>query len=377
MTVSSPRERLVSLDVFRGMTVAGMLLVNNPGTWSAIYWPLGHAAWHGWTPTDLIFPFFLFIVGVTTDLSLRGRPRGDAVRKIFRRGFLIILFGLLLNAFPFFWWGNIAGNPDPTFLERVVWRFDHLRYAGVLQRIGVVYIVAALISLFTTRRQQIAIAIVVLLGYWGLLTRGPLEPPEATVAAAVDRAVLGTDHIWAQSRTWDPEGPLSTIPAVATALCGILTAGWIRERNLRALILVGIAGLVIGQLWGLVFPINKALWTSSYVVFTAGFACVMLALLILLIDVRGYRGWTKPFVVYGVNPMIAFLGSGIMARAIGSLIKIDYRGEATALQAASYKAFYEPYFTPRLASLLWALSFVMVWLGILWILYRKNWILKV
>ena len=371
------RERLVSLDVFRGMTVAGMLLVNNPGTWSAIYWPLGHAAWHGWTPTDLIFPFFLFIVGVTTDLSLRGRERGDAVRKILRRGFLIILFGLLLNAFPFFWWGNIAGNPDPTFLERVAWRFEHLRYAGVLQRIGIVYIVAALISLYTTRRVQVIITAVILLGYWALLTRGPLEPPEATIAAAVDRAVLGTDHIWAQSKTWDPEGPISTIPAVATALCGTLAAAWIRERNLRALIVAGLAGLLAGQLWGLVFPINKALWTSSYVVFTAGFACVMLALLILLIDVRGLRGWTKPFVVYGVNPMIAFLGSGIMARAIGSLIKVDYQGKTTALQAVTYRAMYEPFFPPKLASLLWAFSFVLVWLGILWVLYRKNWILKV
>src|SRR6188768_2158147 len=145
---SVTNNRLVSLDVFRGATVAAMLLVNNPGTWSAIYWPLEHAEWHGWTPTDLIFPFFLFIVGVTTELSLSGRPRQDAVRKVLKRGFLIILFGLLLNAFPFFWWGKMEGNPDPTFLDRVVWRFDHLRFAGVLQRIGVVYIMAALISLY-------------------------------------------------------------------------------------------------------------------------------------------------------------------------------------------------------------------------------------
>ena len=124
MTVAeAPKPRLLSLDVFRGATIAAMLLVNNPGTWSAIYWPLGHATWHGWTPTDLIFPFFLFVVGVTTELSLRGRPAGDAVRKIIRRGLLIVLFGLLLNAFPFYWWGKIPDNPDPTFWERVAWRW--------------------------------------------------------------------------------------------------------------------------------------------------------------------------------------------------------------------------------------------------------------
>ena len=374
---TTAKERLLSLDVFRGATVAGMLLVNNPGTWSAIYAPLKHAEWHGWTPTDLIFPFFLFIVGVTTDLSLRGRPRADAVRKILRRGFLIVLFGLLLNAFPFFWWGKIPGTEDPTLLQRVVWRAEHLRFAGVLQRIGIVYIVAALISLYTTRRQQIVIAGAILLGYWALLTRGPLEPPEATIAAAIDRAVLGENHIWASSKPWDPEGPLSTIPAVGTALCGILVAAWIRDREVKRLALAGVAALVVGQLWHFVFPINKALWTSSYVVFTAGFACMILALLIWIIDLRGYRRWTKPFVVYGVNPMVAFLGSGIMARAIGSLIKIDYEGKQTALQAVTFKAFYAPFFPPQLASLLWALSFVLLWLLVLWFLYRRNWILKV
>src|SRR5687767_11114220 len=132
------RERLISLDVFRGITIASMLLVNNPGTWSAIFWPLGHAEWHGWTPTDLIFPFFLFIVGVTTDLSLRGRPAGDAVRKILKRGFLIILFGVLLNWFPFYSRGELAGIDNPTVLDRIMWKIDHLRIPGVLQRIGVV-----------------------------------------------------------------------------------------------------------------------------------------------------------------------------------------------------------------------------------------------
>ncbi len=371
------RQRLVSLDVFRGLTVASMLLVNDPGTWSAIYWPLGHAEWHGWTPTDLIFPFFLFIVGVTTDLSLRGRRTANAVQKIVRRGLLIVLFGLLLSAFPFYWWGKIPDVADPTFLQRVAWRFDHLRWPGVLQRIGVVYMVAALISLWTTRKQLLLIAAVILLGYWAVLTRGPLEPPDATIAAKVDRAVIGEKHIWSQSKTWDPEGPLSTIPAVATALLGIAIAPWVRERRVRELLLAGAGGLAMGEVWNLVFPINKGLWTSSYVVFTAGFACVILAICIWLIDLKQVRGWTKPFVVYGVNPLVAFLGSGLMARTIGSLWKVNDHGDLMSAQSASYKLLFAPYFAPKFASLLWALAFVTVWLGILWVFYRRRWILKV
>jgi len=307
--------RLQSLDVFRGATVASMLLVNNPGSWGAIYWPLEHAEWHGWTPTDLIFPFFLFVVGITTELSRKEPP------AILRRGGLIILCGLLLNLFPYF-------------------RFATLRFSGVLQRIGVVYIIAALIARYVSRKTMIAITVVILLGYWLILTRGPLAPPDATVAASIDRAVLAPNHIWKAAKTWDPEGPLSTIPAIATALLGILVTPWVRAREMKKLLLAGGVGLALGSLWGLVFPINKNLWTSSYVVFTAGFACVLLAILIWIIDVREWRGsrsggaWTKPFVVYGVNPLIAFLGSGAMARLLG-IIKI----EGKTLHSWSYGPF--------------------------------------
>lgn len=398
-TVNVSRERLVSLDVFRGATIAGMLLVNNPGTWGAIYQPLGHAPWHGWTPTDLVFPFFLFIVGVTTHLSLSNRREAGAddraiIRKIISRGSLIILFGLLLNAFPFYWWGRIADNPDPTFLQRVIYRFDHLRWAGVLQRIGIVYLIAALLSVKLTRRQIITTIAAILVGYWMILTLVPvpgtgtigaltLNDPPNTLAAWSDRLILGEKHIWSSSKTWDPEGPLSTIPAVATALFGVLAGQWIanKRRTLQERVLElfgwGAVALLVGRLWGAVFPINKNLWTSSYVVFTAGFACIALATCIWLIDVHQIRGWTKPFVIYGVNPMVAFVGSGLMARLIGSLIKVDYDGKSTSLQAATYRMFYEPYFEPKFASLLWGLSFVVLWLGILWIFYRKNWFLRV
>ena len=216
------RERLLSLDVFRGMTIAGMLLVNNPGSWGAIYPPLAHAPWHGWTPTDLIFPFFLFIVGITTHLSLQSRrARGDderaLVRQILRRGALIFLAGLLLNGFPFFSWGTIEGVTHPSFLDRIVDRLYHWRIMGVLQRIGLAYMFAALLTLRTTLKQQVAILATLLFGYWFAMTLLPVPPdwfrgidvlgkPSATLAAYVDRLVLDWgaygNHLWVGGVTW-------------------------------------------------------------------------------------------------------------------------------------------------------------------------------
>lgn len=390
----APTERLLALDVFRGMTIAGMLLVNDPGTWSAIYPPLEHAPWNGWTPTDLVFPFFLFIVGITTHLSLRRRSPDDMVPKIIRRGLAIIAVGLALNAFPFFWWGKIAGNPDPTFLQRVLYRAQHLRYMGVLQRIGLAYMFAALLTLRTTKRQQIAIVTSILIGYWVLMTLVPvpgtgtigafvLNEPSRTLAAWTDRHILGINHIWASSKTWDPEGPLSTIPAIATAMLGVFAGRWLTDKR-RALLErvaglfgVGALGMLAGSFWGAFFPINKNLWTSSYVIFAAGFACVVLATCIWLIDVLQIRGWAKPFVIYGVNPLIAFAGSGVMARLIYSLWQVDFHGKHISIQQASYELLFKPYFPDKLASLLWALCFVAFWLGVLTVLYRRKIIIKV
>lgn len=389
-----PPERLVALDVFRGLTVVGMLLVNNPGSWGAIYPPLEHAPWHGWTPTDLIFPFFLFIVGVTTHLSLRKREPQEMVPRIIRRGLMIVLVGLLLNAFPFFWWGKIAGNVDPSLWERIVYRAQHLRFAGVLQRIGIAYMAAALLTLRTTRKQQFAIVTSILIGYWLLMTLVPvpgtgtigallLDQPDKTLAAWVDRALLGTNHIWASSKTWDPEGPLSTIPAVATVMLGIFAGRWLTEKR-RPLVerIVGLYGagclaMVGASLWSWVFPINKNLWTSTYVIFTAGFACVVLATCLWIIDVHQIHGWTKPFVIYGVNPLIAFVGTGVMARLTDSLLKISLGGKTVSLHQASYQLWFQPYFPDKFASLLWALCFITLWLGILAVLYRRNIIVKV
>ena len=220
-------ERMVALDVFRGMTVAGMLLVNNPGSWAAIYAPLEHAPWNGWTPTDLIFPFFLFIAGVTTHLSLTARRAAGATdaeirRQIIRRGALIVLFGLLVASFPYY----------------PVTRFTHIRIPGVLQRIGVAYAVAALLTLRTTLKQQVVILATLLYGYWFAMTLLPvpdamggiganlLSEPSRTLAAWTDRYLLG-GHLWISSKTWDPEGPLSTIPAIGTAMLGVMAGRWI------------------------------------------------------------------------------------------------------------------------------------------------------
>ena len=317
-----------------------MLLVNNPGTWSAIWPPLRHAEWHGCTPADLIFPFFLLVVGITTELSKK-EPVG-----ILRRGLLIVLFGLLVNAFPYF-------------------KLETLRWTGVLQRIGIVYIIAALIAWKASRRAIAILIAAILLGYWLVMAQGPYEPPVATIAAHVDRMLIPEAHIWKQSRTWDPEGPLSTIPAVATALLGVLAARLVRERKIKMLTIFGVAGIAAGWLWGLLFPLNKNLWTSSYVLYTAGWACVILALWM-------WKGPARPFVVFGVNPLVAFVGSGMMARLLG-IIKI---GEVS-LQQTVYRALFKPYFMPQLASFLYALLFVAVWWGILALLYRRNIILKV
>ena len=377
-----PRERLLSLDVFRGMTIAGMLLVNNPGTWGAIYPPLRHAEWHGWTPTDLIFPFFLFIVGITTWISLesrraRGATDGELVRQILKRGLIIIALGLLLNMFPF---------------EKIE-RFTQLRYTGVLQRIGLAYMLGALIAFRTNVKQQIVAAGALLIGYQALMTIVPvpgqpglgahyLDTKDRHLAAWVDRFLM-EGHLWVGSRTWDPEGLLSTIPAIGTVLLGVIAGRWINGKEplperIAALLAVGSIAMVAGLMWNWSFPINKSLWTSSYVLFTAGMGAATLATCMWIIDQHRVTWWTKPFVIYGVNPIVAFWGAGAMARLIYSVIKVPCgEGASIALQRCVYDNAYASWLPDKLASLAFAMSFVLVWLGILWVLYRKRIFLKV
>jgi predicted acyltransferase len=365
-------ERLLSLDVFRGLTVAAMLLVNNPGTWSAVYAPLEHAEWHGWTPTDLIFPFFLFIVGVSMAFSILPRlERGDAPGRLFgraaRRGAILIGLGLLLGAFPYY-------NLD----------LAHLRFPGVLQRIGLAFTLAAAVVLFLRPRAQAAVTAALLLGYWAAMTLIPVPGGRAgdlgkdgSLAAYVDRAVLGTNHLWASARTWDPEGLLSTLPAVATVLLGVFAGRWMRsERSpserLVGLFLAGNAALVMGLIWDQAFPINKNLWTSSYLVFTAGMALHTLAVCYWLVDVRGWRRWAMPFAWFGLNAIFAFFFSGVMARLL-NLVKVDRR----PLKAVIFDGALASWLPAHEASLAFALCFVALWTGIVWAMHRRRWYWKV
>ncbi len=397
-TRDATRERLLSLDVFRGLTVAGMLLVNNPGSWGAIFPPLGHAAWHGWTPTDLIFPFFLFIVGITTELSLgarraRGASDRDLAFAILRRGGLIFLLGFLLSWFPFYQWGPIDGMADAGFWDRVLYRLDHVRVLGVLQRIGLAYIIGALLTLRTTLKQQVAIVAGLLFGYWFAMTLLPvpdsgalgalmLDGRGSNLAAWIDRAILGAKHIWSGGVVYDPEGILSTIPAAGTVMLGVLAGRWIGTarslaERLSGLFAVGALATMAGMMWDWSFPINKALWTSSYVLLTAGVACLTLATIMWIVDVHRVTGWTRFFVVYGMNPMIAFLGSGLMARIIYSMWKVEVDGQPVAVQAAFHQTVFASWLPPRLASLCFALTFVLFWYAILALLHRRRIYFKV
>jgi predicted acyltransferase len=363
------QQRLVSLDAFRGLTIAAMLVVNNPGSWSSIYAPLGHAEWNGWTPTDLIFPFFLFIVGVSMTFSFtaameKGATRGGLLAKSVKRAAILFGLGLLLHGFP---------------------RYDlsSLRIPGVLQRIAIAFLAASIVYLFARTHARIAITAALLLGYWALLTLVPVPgsgagvlEPGRDLGAFVDRAVFGTSHLWAASRTWDPEGLLSTLPAIATTITGILAGEWIRSdrqpiEKTAGMLIAGNVALAVGLAWGAVFPINKSLWTSSYVVFTSGMALIVLALCYWLIDVRGRRRWAAPFVAFGMNAIAAFFLSGLLARIMG-LVHVGAGEGAPTLKGWIYSNVFASWAAPINASLAFALAFTGFWLGIMVVLHRRR-----
>ncbi len=367
-------DRLISLDVFRGITIAGMVLVNNPGSWGHLYWPLGHADWHGWTPTDLIFPFFLFIVGVAIPLALGPRLETGAnqrvlMLKILRRSAIIFALGLFLSGFPYF-------------------DFTEIRIPGVLQRIAICYLIASIIFLRTKDRTLLFITIALLVVYWFLLTRfaapgfpaGDLSK-EGSLASYIDRTVFGK-HVWAAAKIYDPEGLLSTIPAIATTLFGVMTGKWLRTarsayEKVTGLFVVGALCIFIGWSWHPFFPINKALWTSSYVFFSGGMALQFLALCYWLIDIKRHRLWARPFVIFGVNAIALFVGSGLMARLL-SLIKLEaLDGAEITLKAWLYRNLFATWASPLNASLMFAIAFLLVWLGLMWLLYRRKIFLKV
>jgi predicted acyltransferase len=372
---TSPPSRLVSLDVFRGLTIAGMLLVNNPGTWSHIHPPLRHAEWHGWTPTDLIFPFFLFIVGVALTFSFgrlreRGETRRSLMGKAGRRAAILFGLGLLLHGFP-------------NYLDLAT-----LRIPGVLQRIALAYFAASLIVLYLRPRGQAVMLAVLLFGYWALQTLVPVPgvgagilEPGRDLGAWLDRIVFTEAHLWSQARTWDPEGLLSTLPAVGTVLCGVFAGAWLRSaerpsRKAAFLALAGAAALGLGLVWDAWFPINKNLWTSSYVVFTAGFAGIVLAGCYWLVDVRRWRLWAVPFVIYGTNAIAAFFLSGLFARVL-TLVRVPDGEGTVTLKGYIFDHVFLPLASPVNASLAYAVTFVLLWLGLMWLLYRRGIFIRV
>ncbi|MGH7309926.1 MAG: acyltransferase family protein [Candidatus Rokuibacteriota bacterium] len=373
-----PEGRLRSLDAFRGLTIAAMVLVNNPGTWTAVYRPLTHAEWHGWTPTDLVFPFFLFIVGVSITLALgRRRAAGDPdqvlAARVTRRAAIIFALGLALNV--------IAALRFGVGLDTVRWM-------GVLQRIALCYLVAALLFLWFGWRTQAAIAAGLLLGYWGLLTLVPVPGfgagdlgKEGSLAAWLDRLLLGP-HIWRGGKVYDPEGLLSTLPAIATTLAGVLGGHWLATprspwRTLAPLALAGAAAVGVGLAWGAWFPINKSLWTSSYALFTAGAAALGLAACVGVVDVAGYRRWATPFVVFGTNALALFFLSTLAALLLVTSEIAQADGGSLTLHAVLYRRLFASWASPVNASLAWAVAYLLVWLGVMGLLYRRRIFIRV
>ncbi|WP_045105908.1 acyltransferase family protein [Legionella hackeliae] len=368
MTNSEKKSpRLLALDVFRGLTIALMILVNSPGNDSSYFW-LEHSAWNGCTLADVVFPFFIFIVGVSLVFSLTkaktyGLTSRELLPKIIRRSLIIFFLGLLLNAFPY--------------------HFDlaTLRVYGVLQRIAICYFVCALLFLTTRITTQIILFTLILVGYWLLMTLIPVKgygpgnlTPEGNLAAALDRMFFSAPHLY--GKVFDPEGLLSTLPAIATGILGNLVGYWlVSTRNAAqkctGLLIAGILSVIVGWIWGLWFPINKALWTSSYVLFTGGLALFTLGLCYWLIDIKHWKTWSKPFEIFGVNALAAYI-LHVFFLKVQFMIKIP-PGNLRAFITGQLFG----WASLQNAALLYALSYTLFWLLIMTLLYRNKIFIKI
>jgi predicted acyltransferase len=356
--MSAAPVRFASVDALRGLTVAAMLLVNTPGDWSHVYAPLLHAEWHGVTPTDLVFPFFLFIVGVSISLGVvpraeAGGPRAALVRALLWRAVKIVALGLALHLLAY------------LLLDR-----PHVRPWGVLQRIGVCFAVAGLLALYAKPRMQWALIGAILLGYWALLAPFGYAP-YTNLPARVDTALFAPWlYQWdaTLARGQDPEGLLSTWPAIATTLLGARVGAWLRAGALRAMVLAGAAAVAAGLAWSAVFPLNKALWTSSYAVFAAGCASLALALAHVLVDRLGWPALGRRF---GANAIAAYVGAAVTTYLLLGL------GWMQPLYRHAFAGWITPRFGPHVSSLAFALSFVGAWWLVVWAMDRRGWHLKV
>jgi len=366
-------KRYLALDVLRGITIAGMILVNTHGSWSYIYPPLRHASWHGCTPTDLVFPFFLFVMGVSMFFSFAKYNDGlnkKSLLKIAKRSVLIFAIGLFLHSFP-------------------QWKadFSTLRIMGVLQRIAVVYVLSALLILICNKKQLIGAGLVLLIGHWlGLYFLGGEVPYalEGNATIAFDQFFLGEAHMYHGFKgiAFDPEGLFSSLSSVVTVLLGYAVGLLIKQSESKRLpfhlLLSGSAFVVIGLLWSMVLPFNKPLWTASYVVYTAGLAMLVLCVLVWIVDIKGYKKWTSFFVVFGVNPLFIFAFSILWMKVLARLISFT---NANGEVINGYKALYHGVFVPIAGlmngSLLFALVHIVIFWFIGWLLYRNKIFIKV
>ncbi len=366
--------RLLSLDVFRGITVAFMIIVNNPGDWDHIYWPLEHAAWNGCTPTDLVFPFFLFIVGVSIPFANQNVKLGnEKYKKTLIRGLKLFGLGLFLSLFPKF---NI----------------DVVRIMGVLQRIALVYIICSLLFFNLNIKGFVFALFFCLILYYFLMNfvavpgfGDPNLGAETNFGAWLDRTILTEPHLWKTAKTWDPEGLLGTIPAVGNGIFGILAGNKLLEKNTEALkkvkwlFLVGILAISIGLCWDILgFPINKSLWTSSYTLYTSGLGLCFLGILYFIIDIKNYTRFTNFFVVFGVNAIAVFFLAGLIPRILGMIKLTNVDGTPIGLKNWIYVSLIAPIFNdPKNASLAGATSFLLIFYIICYCLWRNKIFIKV
>jgi predicted acyltransferase len=364
-------KRLIALDIFRGLTVALMIVVNNPGSWSSVYPPLLHSVWNGCTPTDLVFPFFLFIIGTAMWYSYKKsdhRISKSLVVKIVKRSVIIYLIGLSLNAYSVF-------SLDLTTI----------RIMGVMPRIAIAYCIASFIVLgFQIKWLRIIIGLILLL-YWAIIVTLGGDTPftlEGNFARTFDIAVLGLNHIpLFHGVRFDQTGLLSTLPSIANVLFGYLAGrlidtSEIKLHAVKRLLIYGISGIAAALLWNILFPINKPLWTSSFVLYTCGFASLFLGTLLWITDIKGHAGWAKPFLVFGINPLFLYVFSEVLAITLGLEIARFTQGDKTSITNWIYTTCFLPVAGQKLSSLMYAIVFAGVcWLAG-WILYRKKVIIK-
>ncbi len=366
--------RYLSIDFYRGLTIAFMLIVNTPGTWSHVFPPLEHADWNGCTPTDLVFPSFMFIIGVSMWFSFEkyGRTLSREMwQKILRRMALLIVLGLLLAKFPYFWKN-----------------WETLRFMGVMQRLGLGYGLAALLALSLPPRWLVAAAVALLFGYWALLVWGvaPGQDPfslEQNLVRQVDLAVLGPQHLWkGKGLPFDPEGILSTFPAIVTVLLGWWSGQIMQRRQeqkilaVRDLLVWGNVLAVAGLIWDLAFPINKSLWTSTFVLYAGGISMILLAFSVWALDIANGRKYIRFFLVFGANPLFAYLLAGILTKI---MIYVKWmNGEDTeSLYGWLYKTLFKPLDDGNVGSLLFALTFMLICWSVCLVLYRRKIYVKI